>query len=120
MNVESMVAGMELETRGGGDGGRLPGSGGNIHAALSAVSITIFPADVISPVFYRTENHSAPPDVTSYTSSSTTSERTPGAGTAAQKQTPKYGNAELMETGDGEPRLAVLVPSSCLLSVCEQ
>lgn len=60
------------------------------------------------------ENHSAPPDVTSYTnntSSSTTSEgihveRTPGAGTAPQKQTPKYGNAELMETGDGEWRLA--------------
>lgn len=71
----------------------------------------LFPADVvISPDFHHTENHAAPPDVTSYTkntSSSTTSdgihvERAPGAGTAAQKQTPKYGNAELMETGDGE------------------
>ncbi|KAA8587619.1 hypothetical protein FQN60_016481 [Etheostoma spectabile] len=30
-------------------------------------------------------------------------ERAPGAGPAAQRQTPKYGNAELMETGDGVP-----------------
>ncbi|XP_029686936.1 disco-interacting protein 2 homolog C isoform X1 [Takifugu rubripes] len=64
---------------------------------------------------HKTENYSAPPDVTSYTnntSSSTTSdgihvERTPGTpgtpGTAAHKQAPKYGNAELMETGDGVP-----------------
>lgn len=77
----------------------------DIHAGLSA----FFPAEVTSPVFSHPENHSAPPDVTSYTNntcSSTTSERAPGAGTAAQKQTPKYGNAELMETGDGEPRLA--------------
>lgn len=29
-------------------------------------------------------------------------ERAPAAGTAAQRPTPKYGNAELMETGDGE------------------
>lgn len=70
----------------------------------------------MSSVLYHTENYSAPPDVTSYTnntSSSTTFdgihvERTPGTpgtpGTAAHKQTPKYGNAELMETGDGEFR----------------
>ncbi|XP_026230545.1 disco-interacting protein 2 homolog C isoform X4 [Anabas testudineus] len=59
----------------------------------------------------KTENHSAPPDVTGYTNntSNTTAtdgiqvERAPGAGTAAQRQTPKYGNAELMETGDGVP-----------------
>ncbi|XP_047223272.1 disco-interacting protein 2 homolog C isoform X9 [Girardinichthys multiradiatus] len=57
------------------------------------------------------ENHSAPPDVTGYTnntSNTTTTdgiqvERAPGGGTAAPKQTPKYGNAELMETGDGVP-----------------
>lgn len=70
---------------------------------------------LMSPVFYHTENYSAPPDVTSYTnntSSSTTSdgihvERTPGTpGTASHKQAPKYGNAELMETGDGEFRPA--------------
>ncbi|KAM6919081.1 disco-interacting protein 2 homolog C isoform 2-T2 [Xenentodon cancila] len=60
---------------------------------------------------HKTENHSAPPDVTGYTNNAaniTASdgiqvERTPGPGTAAQKQTPKYGNAELMETGDGVP-----------------
>lgn len=71
-----------------------------------------------SPVFYHAEIHSAPPDVTSYTnntSSSTTSdgihvERTAGAGTAAPKQSPKYGNAELMETGDGECGLHQMMP----------
>ena len=50
------------------------------------------------------ENHSAPPDVTGYTNNSSGDgiqvERAPG-----QRQTPKYGNAELMETGDGESRL---------------
>lgn len=51
-----------------------------------------------------TENHSAPPDVTGYTNATDgiRVERPHGAGTAAQRQTPKYGNAELMETGDGE------------------
>ncbi|XP_078121170.1 disco-interacting protein 2 homolog C isoform X5 [Sander vitreus] len=55
----------------------------------------------------KTENHSAPPDVTGYTNNTAADdiqvERAPGAGTAAQRQTPKYGNAELMETGDGVP-----------------
>ncbi|XP_059200712.1 disco-interacting protein 2 homolog C [Centropristis striata] len=57
----------------------------------------------------KTENHSAPPDVTGYTNNTANTtdgiqvERAPGAGTAAQRQTPKYGNAELMETGDGVP-----------------
>ncbi|KAM9844670.1 disco-interacting protein 2 homolog C [Aulostomus maculatus] len=53
-------------------------------------------------------NHSAPPDVTGYTANSSASdgiqvERAPGGGPAAQRQIPKYGNAELMETGDGVP-----------------
>ncbi|XP_058480227.1 disco-interacting protein 2 homolog C isoform X2 [Solea solea] len=63
---------------------------------------------------HKTENHSAPPDVTGYTNNTTSTtgtnaadgiqaERVPGAQTAAQRQTPKYGNAELMETGDGVP-----------------
>ncbi|XP_030258032.1 disco-interacting protein 2 homolog C isoform X6 [Sparus aurata] len=56
---------------------------------------------------HKTENHSAPPDVTGYTNNTATDgiqvERAPGAGNAAQRQTPKYGNAELMETGDGVP-----------------
>ncbi|XP_077955775.1 disco-interacting protein 2 homolog C isoform X2 [Gasterosteus aculeatus] len=54
----------------------------------------------------KTENHSAPPDVTGYTNSAPEGiqvERAPAAGTAAQRPTPKYGNAELMETGDGVP-----------------
>lgn len=97
--LRSMVVGVQLEASGSR-------GAADIHAGLSA----FFPAEVTSPVFSHPENHSAPPDVTSYannTSSSTTSERAPSTGTAAQKQTPKYGNAELMETGDGEPRLAV-------------
>uniref|UniRef100_A0A3Q3BHB3 Disco interacting C n=1 Tax=Kryptolebias marmoratus TaxID=37003 RepID=A0A3Q3BHB3_KRYMA len=56
-------------------------------------------------------NHSAPPDVTSYTNNTSNTsatdgiqvERAPGPGSAALRQTPKYGNAELMETGDGVP-----------------
>ncbi|XP_029381158.1 disco-interacting protein 2 homolog C isoform X3 [Echeneis naucrates] len=60
---------------------------------------------------HKTENHSAPPDVTGYTNNTANTsatdgiqvERAPGAGSAAQRQTPKYGNAELMETGDGVP-----------------
>uniref|UniRef100_A0AAQ4P5R5 Disco interacting C n=1 Tax=Gasterosteus aculeatus aculeatus TaxID=481459 RepID=A0AAQ4P5R5_GASAC len=58
-------------------------------------------ADVLSQ-----HNHSAPPDVTGYTNSAPEGiqvERAPAAGTAAQRPTPKYGNAELMETGDGVP-----------------
>ncbi|KAM9700114.1 disco-interacting protein 2 homolog C-like [Menidia menidia] len=64
------------------------------------------------------DNHSAPPDVTGYTNSTPNMaaanmaaanmaagagvplERPPGA---AHRPTPKYGNAELMETGDGVP-----------------
>uniref|UniRef100_A0A8C5I5X8 DMAP1-binding domain-containing protein n=1 Tax=Gouania willdenowi TaxID=441366 RepID=A0A8C5I5X8_GOUWI len=66
-------------------------------------------ADVLAQ-HVHISNHSAPPDVTSYTNitANTTTDgiqvdKAPGAGTTAQKQTPKYGNAELMETGDGVP-----------------
>lgn len=64
--------------------------------------------ELTRPFLPHPENHSAPPDVTGYTNNTTSTdgiqvERTQGAGTTAQKQTPKYGNAELMETGDGEP-----------------
>ncbi|XP_056148624.1 disco-interacting protein 2 homolog C isoform X2 [Lampris incognitus] len=56
---------------------------------------------------HKTENHSAPPDVTGFTPDTNADgiqvERSPGPGTAALRQTPKYGNAELMETGDGVP-----------------
>uniref|UniRef100_A0A8D0AQM1 Disco interacting C n=1 Tax=Sander lucioperca TaxID=283035 RepID=A0A8D0AQM1_SANLU len=63
-------------------------------------------ADVLAQHIHIS-NHSAPPDVTGYTNNTAADdiqvERAPGAGTAAQRQTPKYGNAELMETGDGVP-----------------
>ncbi|XP_049454189.1 disco-interacting protein 2 homolog C isoform X3 [Epinephelus fuscoguttatus] len=54
-------------------------------------------------------HHHRKTDVTGYTNNTATTtdgiqvERAPGSGTAAQRQTPKYGNAELMETGDGVP-----------------
>ncbi|XP_060940153.1 disco-interacting protein 2 homolog C-like [Limanda limanda] len=60
---------------------------------------------------HKSENHSAPPDVTGYTNNSANPpagdgiqvERAPGGGPPVQRQAPKYGNAELMETGDGVP-----------------
>ncbi|CDQ56427.1 unnamed protein product [Oncorhynchus mykiss] len=50
----------------------------------------------------KSENHSTPPDVTGYTTDSIQVERPQGS-TTASRATPKYGNAELMETGDGVP-----------------
>ncbi|KAI6074812.1 Disco-interacting protein 2 C [Aix galericulata] len=47
------------------------------------------------------ENHSAPPDVTTYTSEHSIQVERPQGSTA--RVAPKYGNAELMETGDGVP-----------------
>ncbi|AWP03590.1 putative disco-interacting protein 2 -like C-like, partial [Scophthalmus maximus] len=61
---------------------------------------------MINHITSVSQNHSAPPDVTGYTNNTAGGadgiqvERAPGA--AVQRQTPKYGNAELMETGDGE------------------
>ncbi|XP_054609765.1 disco-interacting protein 2 homolog C isoform X1 [Dunckerocampus dactyliophorus] len=58
---------------------------------------------------HKAQNHSAPqPDVTGYTNNAAATDRiqtekTPGDGPLVQRQTPKYGNAELMETGDGVP-----------------
>lgn len=48
---------------------------------------------------FFTENHSAPPDVTTYTSEHSIQVERPQGSTA--RVAPKYGNAELMETGDG-------------------
>ncbi|CAB1317577.1 unnamed protein product [Coregonus sp. 'balchen'] len=53
------------------------------------------------PPLEKQEKNSAPPDVTSYTTDSIQVERPQGS-TTASRATPKYGNAELMETGDGE------------------
>uniref|UniRef100_A0A4W4GE26 Disco-interacting protein 2 homolog Ca n=1 Tax=Electrophorus electricus TaxID=8005 RepID=A0A4W4GE26_ELEEL len=48
------------------------------------------------------ENHSAPPDVTTYASEHPVQVERPQVSTVP-RTTPKYGNAELMETGDGVP-----------------
>ncbi|XP_056594717.1 disco-interacting protein 2 homolog C isoform X7 [Triplophysa dalaica] len=50
----------------------------------------------------KSENHSAPPDVTTYTSEHPVQVERPQVSTVP-RTTPKYGNAELMETGDGVP-----------------
>ncbi|XP_041102841.1 disco-interacting protein 2 homolog C isoform X8 [Polyodon spathula] len=47
------------------------------------------------------ENHLAPPDVTTYTSEHSIQVERPQGSTS--RTVPKYGNAELMETGDGVP-----------------
>ncbi|XP_040208612.1 disco-interacting protein 2 homolog C isoform X3 [Rana temporaria] len=49
----------------------------------------------------KNENHSAPPDVTTYTSEHSIQVERPQGSTS--RVTSKYGNAELMETGDGVP-----------------
>ncbi|XP_070584927.1 disco-interacting protein 2 homolog C isoform X4 [Erythrolamprus reginae] len=56
-------------------------------------------ADVMSQT--HIENHSAPPDVTTYTSEHSIQVERPQGSTS--RTAPKYGNAELMETGDGVP-----------------
>lgn len=63
----------------------------------------LFPSLCLRP---PPENHSAPPDVTGYSSDSSHSHHTErhhmsNMGTIA-RNTQKYGNAERMETGDGE------------------
>uniref|UniRef100_A0A671PP18 Disco-interacting protein 2 homolog C-like n=1 Tax=Sinocyclocheilus anshuiensis TaxID=1608454 RepID=A0A671PP18_9TELE len=57
-------------------------------------------ADVLAQT--HVENHSAPPDVTTYTSEHPVQVERPQVSTVP-RTTPKYGNAELMETGDGVP-----------------
>uniref|UniRef100_A0A8C9U2F7 Disco interacting C n=1 Tax=Scleropages formosus TaxID=113540 RepID=A0A8C9U2F7_SCLFO len=50
----------------------------------------------------RPENHSAPPDVTTYASEHSAQVEQPPVSAGSRPAT-KYGNAELMETGDGVP-----------------
>ncbi|KAL2085284.1 hypothetical protein ACEWY4_018604 [Coilia grayii] len=54
------------------------------------------------PPLESDENHSAPPDVTTYTCELPPQVERPQVSTVP-RTTPKYGNAELMETGDGVP-----------------
>uniref|UniRef100_A0A096P363 Disco interacting C n=1 Tax=Papio anubis TaxID=9555 RepID=A0A096P363_PAPAN len=51
---------------------------------------------------FFTEHHSAPPDVTTYTSEHSIQMERP-QGSTGSRTAHKYGNAELMETGDGVP-----------------
>nr|XP_012625960.2 disco-interacting protein 2 homolog C-like [Microcebus murinus] len=57
-------------------------------------------ADVLAQT--HIENHSAPPDVTTYAPEHAVPAERP-QGSTASRTAPKYGNAELMETGDGVP-----------------
>ncbi|XP_036375319.1 disco-interacting protein 2 homolog C isoform X3 [Megalops cyprinoides] len=61
-----------------------------------------FGSDLAWPPLESEENHSAPPDVTTYTSEHSIQVERPQVSTAS-RTAPKYGNAELMETGDGVP-----------------
>ncbi|KPP64729.1 disco-interacting protein 2C-like, partial [Scleropages formosus] len=57
-------------------------------------------ADVLAQT--HVENHSAPPDVTTYASEHSAQVEQPPVSAGSRPAT-KYGNAELMETGDGVP-----------------
>ncbi|XP_060681096.1 disco-interacting protein 2 homolog C isoform X3 [Hemiscyllium ocellatum] len=60
-------------------------------------------ANALADVMTQThiENHSAPPDITTYTTEHSIQVERPQGSTP--RAVPKYGNAELMETGDGVP-----------------
>ncbi|XP_069047099.1 disco-interacting protein 2 homolog C isoform X6 [Lepisosteus oculatus] len=60
-----------------------------------------FGSELTWPPLESEENHSAPPDVTTYTSEHSIQVERPQGSTS--RVAPKYGNAELMETGDGVP-----------------
>lgn len=82
-----------------------------VTTGCSSVSIHLFlhPSASLSPLrLPPAENHSAPPDVTGYSSDSSHSHterhHMANMGTIA-RNTQKYGNAERMETGDGKSRL---------------
>ncbi|KAL7976491.1 hypothetical protein Chor_008440 [Crotalus horridus] len=62
-------------------------------------TIQKFMNKLIGDFFSFSENHSAPPDVTTYTSEHSIQVERPQGSTS--RAAPKYGNAELMETGDG-------------------
>ncbi|MBN3307900.1 DIP2C protein, partial [Amia calva] len=60
-----------------------------------------FGSELAWPPLESEENHSAPPDVTTYTTEHSIQVERPTGSTS--RAAPKYGNAELMETGDGVP-----------------
>uniref|UniRef100_A0A8C0JS12 Disco interacting C n=1 Tax=Canis lupus dingo TaxID=286419 RepID=A0A8C0JS12_CANLU len=63
-------------------------------------------ADVMAQT--HIENHSAPPDVTTYTSEHPIQVERP-QGSTTSRTAPKYGNAELMETGDVSSRVSAKI-----------
>lgn len=65
---------------------------------------------------FFTENHSAPPDVTTYTSEHSIQVERPQGSTA--RVAPKYGNAELMETGDGMSQSKMTIVIFLVVTVC--
>lgn len=77
----------------------------NSESPLTARLRVCLPLPLLSPSVPLPENHSAPPDVTGYSSDSSHSHterhHMANMGTIA-RNTQKYGNAERMETGDGE------------------
>uniref|UniRef100_A0A8C9TEG4 Disco-interacting protein 2 homolog C n=1 Tax=Scleropages formosus TaxID=113540 RepID=A0A8C9TEG4_SCLFO len=85
-----------------GESDRLPAS----YGVTLAVVPSAWCEKPCDSLFFQTssspENHSAPPDVTTYTSEHSTHVERPQVSTVP-RSTQKYGNAELMETGDGVP-----------------
>lgn len=79
--------------------------------------ISIGPRSVVILFSLYTDSHPAPPDITSYMADPplVTMERPQVA--MPTKSVPKYGNAELMETGDGEEGISVF---GCCKAVEEQ
>lgn len=78
----------------------------NNHSVLSRIkAFAYFVLNKPSLLASAPENHSAPPDVTGYSSDSSHSHterhHMSNMGTIA-RNTQKYGNAERMETGDGK------------------
>ncbi|XP_029109272.1 disco-interacting protein 2 homolog C-like isoform X5 [Scleropages formosus] len=61
-----------------------------------------FGSELVWPPLESRENHSAPPDVTTYASEHSAQVEQPPVSAGSRPAT-KYGNAELMETGDGVP-----------------
>uniref|UniRef100_A0A8C4MTB1 Disco interacting protein 2 homolog C n=1 Tax=Equus asinus asinus TaxID=83772 RepID=A0A8C4MTB1_EQUAS len=76
------------------------GGSGAAHRLADVMAQTHIGEKLVIGFF--TENHSAPPDVTTYTSEHSIQVERP-QGSTTSRTAPKYGNAELMETGDGVP-----------------
>ncbi|XP_071346699.1 disco-interacting protein 2 homolog C isoform X3 [Trachinotus anak] len=104
--TSSTASSSSSSTRSGGSGA----AGGRLADVL-AQHVHISAHHHLRHHHHHHHHHHHKTDVTSYTNNTANTtatdgiqvERAPGAGPAAQRQTPKYGNAELMETGDGVP-----------------